>query len=49
LQVSVGQAKDLAANLTLLPPVQRLVIEIARRRVADVGTPIRSGKVTRVE
>ncbi|TXH39168.1 MAG: aminotransferase [Rhodospirillaceae bacterium] len=49
LQVSVGQARDLAANLALLPPAQRLVIEIARRRVADVGTPIRSGKVTRVE
>jgi fructoselysine-6-P-deglycase FrlB-like protein len=49
LQISVGRARDLAANLALLPPAQRLVIEIARRRVADVGTPIRSGKVTRVE
>ncbi|MET1028736.1 MAG: hypothetical protein ABWY00_16325 [Dongiaceae bacterium] len=49
LRLVVGQARGLAANLALLPPVQRLVIEIARRRVADVGTPIRSGKVTRVE
>jgi len=49
LRLAVGKAQGLAANLALLPPVQRLVIEIARRRVADVGTPIRSGKVTRVE
>ncbi len=49
LQIAVGAAQGLAANLALLPPTQRLVIEIARRRVADVGTPVRSGKVTRVE
>jgi len=49
LRLAVGKAQGLAANLALLPPVQRLVIEIARHRVADVGTPIRSGKVTRVE
>jgi fructoselysine-6-P-deglycase FrlB-like protein len=49
LQIALDAAQGLAANLALLPPAQRLVIEIARRRVADVGTPIRSGKVTRVE
>ena len=42
-------AKGLAANLAMLPAAQRLVIEIAGQRVPDVGTPVRSGKVTRVE
>jgi len=42
-------AGGLAASLAMLPAAQRLVIELAGQRVADVGTPVRSGKVTRVE
>ena len=49
LQISLGKARDLAAAIAMLPPTQRLVIEIARRRVPDIGTPRRSSKITRSE
>ena len=49
VQIEVSKARDVAAAMAMLPPTQRLVIEIARRRVPDVGTPRRSGKVTRTE
>jgi fructoselysine-6-P-deglycase FrlB-like protein len=35
------------AALTVLPTLQRFIFEIARRRVPDVGQPVRSTKVTR--
>ncbi|HVJ41270.1 MAG TPA: hypothetical protein VM639_07230 [Dongiaceae bacterium] len=49
LRVPFKTAGGLAASLAMLPAAQRLVIELAGQRVADVGTPVRSGKVTRVE
>ncbi|HEX9448865.1 MAG TPA: hypothetical protein VF920_12830 [Dongiaceae bacterium] len=49
LRVALDRTQGLAASLALLPPAQRLVIELAAQRVPDVGTPVRSGKVTRVE
>jgi fructoselysine-6-P-deglycase FrlB-like protein len=38
-----------AAVFTLLPTAQRLMLDFAASRVADVGTPLRSSKVTRTE
>lgn len=49
IRLAFKPAGGLAANLAMLPAAQRLVIELASQRVADVGTPVRSGKVTRVE
>lgn len=49
VHVAFKKAGGLAASLAMLPAAQRLVIELASQRVADVGTPVRSGKVTRVE
>ncbi len=48
-QISLRRARDISAAVAMLPPVQRLAIEIARQRVPDVGTPRRSAKVTRTE
>ena len=47
--VQLPQRADLAAVFTVLPAMQRLMIEVATRMVADAGTPIRATKVTRVE
>jgi fructoselysine-6-P-deglycase FrlB-like protein len=47
--VALPQSADLAAAFTVLPALQAVMIEVARRKVADVGTPLRSSKVTRVE
>jgi fructoselysine-6-P-deglycase FrlB-like protein len=47
--VPLPKREDLAAALTVLPAMQRLMIEVATRKVADAGTPIRATKVTRVE
>ncbi len=33
--------------MTVLPTIQRFLIEIARSRVGQVGVPVRSSKVTR--
>lgn len=49
LRLTFNAAAGLAASLAMLPAAQRLVIALAGQRVADVGTPLRSGKVTRVE
>jgi fructoselysine-6-P-deglycase FrlB-like protein len=49
IRISFAKSRDLAAAIALLPPLQRLVIEIARGRVPDVGTPRRSAKITRSE
>ena len=43
------RSTGLAAVLTLLPTAQRLMLDFAASRVADVGTPLRSSKVTRTE
>jgi fructoselysine-6-P-deglycase FrlB-like protein len=45
--VRLAPCADLAAALAVLPPLQRMLIALARRRVADVGTPVRSTKITR--
>jgi fructoselysine-6-P-deglycase FrlB-like protein len=47
--VALPQSADLAAAFRVLPAVQALMIEVARRIVPDVGTPLRSSKITRVE
>lgn len=47
--VSVAPASGMAAILALLPAAQRFMVGFAATRVPDVGTPIRSTKVTRTE
>jgi fructoselysine-6-P-deglycase FrlB-like protein len=47
--VAVRQASGMAAVFALLPAAQRLMVSFAAARVADVGTPVRSSKVTRSE
>ena len=49
VHISVARATGVAACLALLPPVQRLVIDLADALVENVGTPLRSGKITRSE
>jgi fructoselysine-6-P-deglycase FrlB-like protein len=39
-------SRGLAAALQLLPPLQHLLIEVAKTRVAEVGVPLRASKVT---
>ena len=43
------RSTGLAAALTMLPTAQRLMLGFAASRVADVGVPLRSSKVTRTE
>lgn len=47
--VEVPPADGLAALFRLLPAAQAFMVAFAARRVADVGTPVRSQKVTRIE
>jgi fructoselysine-6-P-deglycase FrlB-like protein len=47
--VAVPKASGLAAAFAILPAAQRFMVEFAARRVADVGTPRRSTKITRTE
>lgn len=49
LTISPGRHDALAALSTLLPISQRLMIRFAATRVADVGMPLHSQKVTRTE
>jgi fructoselysine-6-P-deglycase FrlB-like protein len=49
VHLPVRKAAGVAAAIALLPPAQKLVIEIADARVPNVGTPVRSGKITREE
>lgn len=49
VHVPVAKAAGVAACLALLPPTQRLVIDLADVLVSNVGTPVRSGKITREE
>ncbi|WP_131113863.1 SIS domain-containing protein [Lichenihabitans psoromatis] len=44
--LSVGPSDGMAAVFDMLPTLQRLLVEVAAARVADVGTPIRSNKIT---
>jgi fructoselysine-6-P-deglycase FrlB-like protein len=49
LTISPGRHDGLAALSALLPISQRLMIRFAAARVADVGLPLHSQKVTRTE
>ena len=44
-----ARASGLAAAFAVLPTVQRFMLEFAGRRVAEVGIPRRSSKITRTE
>lgn len=48
-QVGLPPASDLAATMALLPAAQSFMLAFAAARVTDVGTPIRSTKITRIE
>jgi fructoselysine-6-P-deglycase FrlB-like protein len=45
--IAFEKCSGIEAALTVLPTLQRFIFEVARRRVANVGEPIRSSKVTR--
>lgn len=47
--IALPRAGGMAAILTMLPTMQRLMLDFAASRVADVGTPRRSSKITRIE
>jgi fructoselysine-6-P-deglycase FrlB-like protein len=49
VHIAVPRAANVAACIALLPPAQRLVIDLAHALVDNVGTPLRSGKITREE
>lgn len=49
VHVPVSAAAGVAACLALMPPAQRLVIGLANVLVGNVGSPLRSGKITREE
>ena len=49
LTLPCGRAEGLAAAFALLPAAQRFMVDFAATRVPDVGTPLRSSKVTKVE
>ena len=47
--VKIDAASGVAAIFALLPAAQRFMLAFASARVADVGTPVRSSKITKVE
>ena len=47
--ISLAAASGMAAIFAILPVAQRFMVSFAAGRVADVGTPIRSTKITRSE
>lgn len=47
--VSVGRHEGLAALAALVPVSQRLMLDFAATKVAEVGRPLRSTKITRIE
>jgi fructoselysine-6-P-deglycase FrlB-like protein len=49
VHVALPRSQGMAAIFAMLPAMQRLMLDFARARVADVGTPRRSAKITRVE
>jgi fructoselysine-6-P-deglycase FrlB-like protein len=49
LILRLPRARGIAAILAMLPTAQRLAIGLAGQRVSDVGLPLRTTKITRVE
>jgi fructoselysine-6-P-deglycase FrlB-like protein len=47
--VDVGRASGMAAIFALLPAAQHFMLGFAGARVAELGTPVRSSKITRDE
>lgn len=47
--ITLPKASGMAAILATLPALQRFMLGYAAQRVADVGTPRRSSKITRTE
>lgn len=47
--LSVGRREGLAGPAALIPLSQRLMLDFAATRVEDVGRPLRTSKVTRIE
>jgi fructoselysine-6-P-deglycase FrlB-like protein len=47
--IDVGAASDIAAVFALLPAAQHFMLGFAGERVADLGTPVRTTKITRSE
>jgi fructoselysine-6-P-deglycase FrlB-like protein len=47
--ITLPRAVGMAAILTVLPVMQRLMLAFAADRVPDAGTPRRTAKVTRTE
>lgn len=49
MTVALAKASGMAAIFAVLPQAQRFMLDFAAARVADVGTPCRSTKITRSE
>lgn len=49
VMIDVGPANDIAAVFALLPAAQHFMLGFAGSRVGDLGTPVRSTKITRSE
>lgn len=49
ITIPLPKSAGMAAILATLPAMQRFMLDSAARRVADVGTPRRSSKITRTE
>jgi hypothetical protein len=47
LTIAFPARQGLGAVLAILPSLQRLIIEIAGRKIERVGEPVRSTKITR--
>ena len=45
--ITFAKCSGIEAALTVLPTLQRFIFDVARRRVPNVGEPVRSSKVTR--
>ncbi len=48
-RIALPAAAGLAATMALLPAAQAFMVGFAAARVPDVGTPVRSSKITRTE
>jgi fructoselysine-6-P-deglycase FrlB-like protein len=44
--IDLGRHEGMAAAFSILPTLQPLLLSLAARKVANVGVPVRSGKVT---
>jgi fructoselysine-6-P-deglycase FrlB-like protein len=47
--ITLPKSAGMAAILAMLPAMQHFMLGYAAQRVADVGTPRRSSKITRME